>query len=173
MVGSSVLLNCDLNADFEINPVANLFLQFDSASKDMKWIEEKQALYRRNQELVEKVCLWPSDPLATSPVLPGVCGQHCWVGVGGWGGARQSLRGRPLTGPAGGSLLEGRPLRLLETVNRASRAASGLLFCPTDGLCVWRGPGGLCGRGVLSKPLESPHSEALLSQDTVFREEVL
>lgn len=23
--------------------------------KDMKWIEEKQALYRRNQELVEKV----------------------------------------------------------------------------------------------------------------------
>ena len=33
----------------------HLFLDFNFLFKDMKWIEEKQALFRRNQELVEKV----------------------------------------------------------------------------------------------------------------------
>lgn len=39
----------------------HLFLGFNLLFKDMKWIEEKQALFRRNQELVEKV--YPPHPV--------------------------------------------------------------------------------------------------------------
>lgn len=41
-----------------------VFISFNSIFKDMKWIEEKQALYRRNQELVEKVSPEPLETLA-------------------------------------------------------------------------------------------------------------
>ena len=42
----------------------SVFISFNSICKDMKWIEEKQALYRRNQELVEKVSPEPLEALA-------------------------------------------------------------------------------------------------------------
>lgn len=50
--------------DLWFYPAVYLFLHVHFIFKDMKWIEEKQALYRRNQELVEKVRLtcpgaWP------------------------------------------------------------------------------------------------------------------
>lgn len=49
------LLNLDLDAGFGTRFRRVLISAFHSIFKDMKWIEEKQALYRRNQELVEKV----------------------------------------------------------------------------------------------------------------------
>ena len=42
-------------AVFELNIASFTYNIGHFFCKDMKWIEEKQALYRRNQELVEKV----------------------------------------------------------------------------------------------------------------------
>lgn len=50
-----VQLKCDLHLGSSFDPAGHLVFHFNSVFQDMKWIEEKQALYRRNQELVEKV----------------------------------------------------------------------------------------------------------------------
>lgn len=72
----------------------------------MKWIEEKQALYRRNQELVEKVrpCQAASESLTASrkeqefPCAQGFAGSpRCWAV-----GRRQRF---PSGAPAGPSVL--------------------------------------------------------------------
>lgn len=80
-VKPSAPLNRDLNVGLAIS-----FLPVRFIFQDMKWIEEKQALYRRNQELVEKVRL----------ARPGA-GPVPWE-------KQISLRSRGLRVPAGGAL---------------------------------------------------------------------
>lgn len=60
---------------------AHLQLTFLLLPQDMKWIEEKQALYRRNQELVDKVCpLFPSVSLCCpGPALQLPTDTTVWV----------------------------------------------------------------------------------------------
>lgn len=73
----------------------HLFLDFNFLFKDMKWIEEKQALFRRNQELVEKVqpphpvCLRGPllSPKDRNPHLP-----TCCPGLGNHLGSTSAIR---------------------------------------------------------------------------------
>lgn len=84
----------------QCSPAGYSCLHFNFIFKDMKWIEEKQALYRRNQELVEKVC--PASQLrvhvARCLCACGVCGRLCGLVVD-LGTSSRPFCGSPCSSP--------------------------------------------------------------------------